>query len=82
MKKDCHFRKIKYVFQKMKEDVERKKKKQEEIEQKRGNKKEQREKVIQIMKLRTQYSECKFNKIPEKGEVQYMYWKDKEIGNT
>ena len=56
------------------------KKKQEEKEQKRGNKKEQREKEIQIMKLRAQHSECKLKKIRERGEVQYMYWKGKEIG--
>ena len=80
MKKDCHFRMINYVFQKVKEDVERKKKKQEENQQKRRNKKEQREKEIQIMKLRAQHSECKLKKIPERGEVQWMYWKDKEIG--
>ena len=82
MKKDCHFRMIAYVFQKVKEDVERKKEKQLENEQKRGNKKEQREKEIQIMKLRPSIRSVGLKKFQKEERCNGCTGKTKKLGNT
>ena len=46
----------------------------------RKKKEEIKECQLKIMKNRAQYSSCKLKKVEGKGEVQWLFWKDKEIG--
>ena len=62
------------------EDYERKKNKMEQNGIERKKKEEIKECQLKIMKNRAQYSRCKLKKVEGKGEVQWLFWKDKEIG--
>ena len=80
MKINCHKRMIEYVFNRVMEDYERKKNKMEQNGIERKKKEEIKECQLKIMKNRAQYSSCKLKKVEGKGEVQWLFWKDKEIG--
>ena len=80
MKINCHKRMIEYVFHRLKEDIERKKRKMEQNGIERKKKEEIRESQMKVMKNRAQYSSCKLKNVEGKGEVQCLFWKDKEIG--
>ena len=80
MKINCHKIMIEYVFNRVMEDYERKKNKMEQNGIERKKKEEIKECQLKIMKNRAQYSSCKLKKVEGKGEVQWLFWKDKEIG--
>ena len=61
---------IEYVFHRVKEDSERKKRKMEQNGIDRKNKEEIKEIHLKVMKNRAQYSSCKLKKIEGKEEVQ------------
>ena len=80
MKISCHKRMIEYVFRRVKEDSERKKRRMEKNGMERKKKKELKEIQLKVLKDRAQYSICKLKNLEGKGEVQWLFWKDKEIG--
>ena len=71
---------IEYVFLRVKEDSKRKKRRMEQNGMERKKKEETKEIQLKALKDRAQYSSRKLKKVEGKGEVQWLFWKDKEIG--
>ena len=80
MKINCHKRMIEYVFRRVKEDSERKKRRMKQNGIERKKKEETKEIQLKVLKDRAQYSSCKLKNVEGKGEVQWLFWKEKEIG--